>query len=478
MKYSLRPYLSDRAQAQNGSRRPPSRRRKGASRRVATIGVAVVILFVSRLTYALPSNARDTGMSCVICHTEFPILTDYGRQFKLDGYTENAGENKFPPFAVMLLPSFTRTNKDQAGGAAPHFGPNNNLALTQASLFYGGRLFGPYAETLFGPSAAGFLNKFGAFIQTTYDGVARQYHWDNAEIRFADTIKNSPIPLSYGIYLNNNPGMQDLWNSTPVWGYPFSKSGLAPTPAVGTLLEGGLAQQVLGVGGYMMLSHSIYLDLAGYHTISTRFQRAMGISPDGETQVPGMAPYWRVAYTKSSGNQSFEAGVFGIEADTYPGRDRSAGKDDIVDLGIDGQYQVAFAHSDLALFFSAIHEWDDWKASRRLGIASNSSDHLWSVRATVDYLYDQTYGGAVSYFHVDGNNDSSLYSGNGTASPLSDGVALQVNYLPFNKSGGPSFWPRSNLKLSLQYVIYSHFNGSHRGASDNNTLYLESWLAF
>jgi hypothetical protein len=438
----------------------------------------VTLLVVPQAVQAVPSYARQTGMACIVCHTEFPILTDFGRQFKLNGYTLSTGQTNLPPLAVMVQTSFTRTNKNQEGGAAPHFAENNNLALSQASIFYSGRLFGPYAESMFGPSAASFLNKIGTFMQATYDGVGRQFSWDNAEIRYADTLTSSIMPITYGIYANNNPGMQDPWNSTPVWGFPFSSSSLAPGPGAGTLIDGGLAQQVVGVGGYVMLSHSVYLDIAGYHTLPTGFQKAMGVHPDGQTQVPGIAPYWRMAYTKSAGNHSFEVGLFGLSAYTYPGRDRSAGKDHIIDLGLDAQYQISFGKSDVTGLFSVIHEWQKWDASQQLGNTSNHSDHLWSTKATVDYLYDKTYGGAIGYFVLDGSNDPSLNSSSANGSPLSDGLVLQLNYLPFNKSGGPSFWPKSNVKFSVQYVIYNHFNGTHANASDNNTLYLETWIAF
>ena len=54
-----------------------------------------------------------------------------------------------------------------------------------------------------------------------------------------------------------------------------------------------------------------------------------------------------------------------------------------------------------------------------------------------------------------------------------------------NKGGGPSFWPGSNIKFSLQYTMYNRIDGAHdnydglgHNASDNNTLYLEAWIAF
>ncbi len=424
-------------------------------------------------------------MSCVVCHTEYPILTDFGRQFKLGGYTLGGAETDLPPIAFMLTPSFSMTNKGQPGGAAPHFADNSNFALNQASVFYSGKLFGPYAEGLFGKPAATFLNKFGTFIQATYDGVAQTFQWDNAEIRYADLGTAFGKPFSYGIYMNNNPGMQDPWNSSPVWSFPFSSSSLGPTPGASTLIDGGLSQQVGGLGGYVMLSNSIYLDIAGYHTLSTGFQRAMGVDPSGEAQVSGISPYWRLAYAKSMGHQSFEAGVFGLAANTYPGRDNSAGKDHIIDWGVDAQYQTSFGKHDITGLFSWIYERDTWSASQRLGGASNATDHLYSTKATIDYLYDKTYGGAVGYFQVNGSHDTLLHSESLSGSPLSDGFVIQLNYIPFNKSGGPSFWPKSNVKFSAQYIIYNRFDGARtnydgtgRNAKDNNTLYLEAWIAF
>jgi len=75
------------------------------------------------------------SLQCTACHTEFPVLNQFGRQFKLSGYTAAADTPfNFLPLAVMLQPSFTNTQKAQQGGAAPGFGDNNNGALTQASI--------------------------------------------------------------------------------------------------------------------------------------------------------------------------------------------------------------------------------------------------------------------------------------------------------------------------------------------------------
>lgn len=449
---------------------------RGIRLALAVLGLGLVL---PQAVQAVPSFARQTGMSCEVCHTEFPILTEFGRDFKLNGYTLSTGQTKLPPLSVFLQPSFTQTNQRQPGGAAPHFGPNSNFALTQASFFYSGRLFGPYVDMLLGSSpVATFLDKFGVFGQATIDGVARQFHWDNTELRYADTGTIFGLPVTYGIFANNNPGMEDLWNSTPVWSFPFTKSSLAPTPAAGTLIEGGLAQQVVGLGAYAMISHCVYVEMAGYHTLDTKVQRAMGINTDGEAQIPDIAPYWRLAYTKAEGNHSWEVGTFGMYANTYPGRVNTAGADHTLDVGLDGQYQISAGKNDLIGLFSVVREWNDLSAGQPLGNSDNKTDSLWSLKANIDYLYDKTYGFDVGYFFLDGRRDFTLYSANPSGSPGSDGVILELVWLPINKSGGPSFWSKSNVKFSIQYVIYNRFNGTDQHASDNNTLYLESWIAF
>jgi hypothetical protein len=91
----------------------------------------------------------------------------------------------------------------------------------------------------------------------------------------------------------------------------------------------------------------------------------------------------------------------------------------------------------------------------------------------------------VQYFATSGSGDALLYPTSQTGSPNSNGFVFQLNYFPLNKVTGPSFWPRSNVKLSLQYVVYTRFDGSvtnidgaSRNARGNDTLYLEAWIAF
>ena len=69
---------------------------------------------------------------------------------------------------------------------------------------------------------------------------------------------------------------------------------------------------------------------------------------------------------------------------------------------------------------------------------------------------------------------SAVFAPSSTSSPNTSGWAAELDYLPWQ-----------NVKLALQYTLYTKFNGSSsnydgagRNASDNNTLYIFAWLAF
>ncbi len=451
---------------------------------IACLGVAITSPLVNECK-ALPSFARQLDTQCIACHTEFPILTDMGRQFKLSGYTMSAENTDFPPIAFMLMPSFTMTQKGQDGGAAPNFHDNNNFAVSQFSVFYAGRLFGPYATKAFDPSIAAVLNKFGIFSQTTYDGISKNWYWDNTDIRYADMGSVAGHTLQYGLSLNNNPTVEDLWNTVPAWGFPFSQSGLAPTPAAGTVLDGGLAQQVGGLNFYTMIDSHLYIDVGEYRTINAKTQKSLGIDPSSENKIKGLAPYWRLAYTQTLGNYTVETGVFGLSGRVYPGGDNSSGTDKFTDIGLDSEIQTSFDKNDLTYLVTLIREDISSPASLALGDTSHKSDNLTTLKTSFDYLWNKTAGGAVQYFYTQGSNNPLLYSSSQTGSPNSNGFIFQLNYMPLNLGTGPAAWPRSNVKISLQYVAYNRFDGSvnnidgaGRKASDNNTLYLETWIAF
>src|SRR5437763_3671583 len=167
---------------------PFSRPRHAAEFALALL--AGSLLLRAQPAEAVPSFARQTGQPCAACHVGAfgPQLTQFGREFKMNGYVWNNGKSDVP-LAAMAEASFTHTSADQAGGAAAGFAPNDNPAIDQVSLFYGGKVF----------------DSLGAFVQVTYDGIARQLTWDNLDVRYAQTGKLFDKPMILGVTFNNNP---------------------------------------------------------------------------------------------------------------------------------------------------------------------------------------------------------------------------------------------------------------------------------
>lgn len=436
--------------------------------RLAALIVAV-LAFSPLPASAVPSFARQTGLPCNTCHTNFPELTQFGRNFKLNGYVMSKGGKFVPPVSAMAQLAFTHTNKAQPGGAAPGFSDNNNVAPNEISLFYGGAII---------------PNVMGAFIQGTYDGAEKAVALDNTDIRAAQTETIGSKTLTVGMTLNNNPTVSDLWNTTPVWSFPFSTSVLGPEPGAATMIQGGFGQQVAGLGVYTMFNDLIYAEVDGYKTLSTGFQKFFGVDPTDEAQIHSLAPYWRLAVQHSWGPNYLSVGTFGMSASVFPGRVRTMGADRLTDIGFDSQYQYSSDKNDAELMLSYITETQHLKASLPLGNADNGRNKLHALNATATYMRDKTYGLTASYFSVTGSGDPTLY-GTRTGLPDSNGYILEADWLPFNKNGGPSFWPMSSLKLALQYTGYTKFDGaklnydgSGRSASANDTLFLEGWLAF
>jgi hypothetical protein len=428
---------------------------------------------------ALPSFAQQTGAPCATCHTIGfgPALTPFGMQFKLNGYVWGT---KYPavPVDAMVLASYTNTQAGVDGGAAPHFSSNDNLAIDQTSLFYGARVY----------------DKVGAFFQATYDGIAHRASWDNLDVRFADNTAFGSNKLVYGVSLNNSPTVQDLWNSTPAWGYPYQGSGLAPAPTAAPLISGGLAQTVLGLTAYGMLNETFYLEGGAYRMLSPRWQKNVGIDPNadgGESTVKGYAPYWRTALQHKFGPHYASVGAFGLLAQLKPGGDGSQGTDRYTDIGYDATYQFnnGGPHGFNANL-TYIHELQKLPASLALGGASLASNQLNTLNLNASYSYEQTYSFSGGPFLIHGGADPTLYApdavgGSANGSPNSRGYVTEFDYIPFGKRG--ALWaPYLNVKVGLQYTYYTQFNGgsanygdvaSGRSAHDNNTTFLFVWFA-
>jgi len=432
--------------------------------------IALLAATFAPTSVAVPAFARQTGMACVACHVNFPELTPFGRFFKLTGYT--LSNNRTIPLSAMVQVS--RTSSRTVDQANFDFVRNDDVALQQASVFLAGRI----------------VDHVGVFAQWTYDGIAHHAALDNTDIRAAWHMTENDVDFIYGVTVNNNPTVSDVWNTTPAFGFPFASSSVSVVPAASTLIDGGLAQQVAGLGAYVFWQRKIYAEFGLYRTADgafSVFRTGQDINtPGGVARLSGANPYWRIAYNQEWGAHSLMLGTFGLIADRLPDNTiPGTPTDRFSDYALDAQYQYLTLPHAFTAQAAWIYEKQNWRASFPSGgigagpTPANPTDHLTTFKAKASYMYERKYGATVGYFSTTGNADAGLYApvpvtGSANGYPDSRGMIFELDYLP-----------HPQVKLALQYTWFMKFNGAHtnydgngRNAMDNNTVYLLAWFAF
>jgi hypothetical protein len=460
---------------------------------LATVPITVLLFFAALnppSASAVPSYARQTGLACSGCHYTPPELNPGGRRFKLLGYVDRGDQTKTVtsegskthaaldllaslPLSVMLETSFTAT-KSPVPSVATNPTPPPTYTLTPTQ---NGNFEFPQDISLF--LAGAWTSKVGSFLQVTYDTQADHFSMDNTDIRYANKTKLSGKELVYGLDLNNNPTIEDLWNSTPAWGFPWVASDVAPTPNAAAIINGPLAQDVAGFGGYAMWNSHLYLDLALY-----RSEHVGGPQPNPGVGFPfnirGVAPYWRVAWQESTGTTQFEIGSYGMHMKTTP-QNITGLEDGYTEWAFDTQYDRTLFRKDvLSLRGTYIRENSNLAASASVGAASPGGHHLNTFMPNAEFHYGNRLSGTFAWFITEGTADTNLYpgmipvTGNANGDPRSAGYSATVSY-----------WPWQNLQLAAQYTAYTRFNGGAtnydsfgRNASANNTVYLDAKFLF
>jgi len=438
---------------------------------LVAVGLAI---FCVQAAYAVPSYSRQTGLPCASCHYAPPELNAFGRKFKLEGYTfatkpEVSDDKKDHnsalhlleafPLSVVFDTSFTSTKAPQPGTQ------NGNFLFPQdASLF----LAGAWGEHV------------GSFVQVTYDSQDDHFTWDNTDVRYANTNgKFLDKSLTYGVTLNNNPTVEDLWNSTPAWGFPFV-SNVAPGPSAAAIINGSLAQDVAGVGGYAMWNDHLYFAGTIY-----RSEHIGGPQPNPGTDfgfnIRGLAPYWRLAWQTSSENNNLEIGTYGMHMKSSPGAITGL-EDGYTDWAVDFQYDrtLPSLKGDVLSFRGTyIRENSSLRASFAGGAAAVVGHHLNTAQANVEYHFGSRVSATAGYFDVTGTADPLIFAqapvaGSANGSPQSNGYLLNL-----------SWWPQQNIDLAAQYTGYLRFNGAGtnydgagRAANGNNSVFLLARFVF
>jgi hypothetical protein len=426
---------------------------------------SLVAALASAAAHAVPSYARAMGgVPCSTCHTAFPQLNAFGRLFKLNGYQLGAGSaegnkpggvsvDSIPPLSMMLQAAYTNTRT-----TLPDSQNGNAQLPQQASLFAAGRV------------APGL----GSFVQLTYTQEDGEIGLDNAELRYSHQKMVAGKPLTYGATLNNNPTVEDLWNSTPAWGFPWAGPDATPGPIAAALIDGGLAQDALGVGGFVSVNGKLYAATTLY-----RSAHVGSVSPtvDSQNTIDNVATYWRVAWQFAKGAHSLEVGGYGLHASMVP-EGVSGATDDFDDYAADFQYERAFGSHQVQVHGTYIDEKADLAASVAAGLAAASNAHLDTFRVDGG-LYGPHVAYVLGHQSTRGSADTVRFApeeavGSRVGRPNSDAWLAEVIYSPWQ-----------NVQLRAQYTAYDEINGASRNydgfgrnASDNNTLFLQAWFVW
>jgi len=394
--------------------------------------LSLFLLSMSGNALAVPSFARQTTLACSSCHTVFPELTPFGRTFKLNGYTltgikqvestasdstKDLKVNVIPPLSTMLQVNATSSESSS---------PNVNVNLPgEFSLFMAGEI----------------SPKMGSFIQLTME-QGGSFGMDNTDIRFA----NRSGKATYGITVNNNPTVQDLWNSTPAWGYPWTGGASITQP----LVADGLGQNVMGLGGYAQWDNGLYTELTLYRETNGFDAPDGGVA--GTARIQDMAPYARVAWQKGlSNNDMLMVGAYGLQASLYDGASVVPGNDKYNDFAIDTQYEHHLAGGNSISVHAAYTN-----EQRDLVMSAGGSPTLNALRIDGTYHWGSRSEASLAYANNTGNGGG--YD--------DEAITAQYSYLPWQ-----------NTKLTAQYTHYTKLGGvTGSAASKNDTAMIQAWL--
>jgi len=447
---------------------------RGITFSIVFSGLVACMIGTAPRAAAVPSYARQTGLPCSGCHYTPPELNAAGRRFKLLGYVDRDDSNKgikadsnkrqagldllaSLPLSAMFETSLTETKTPQPGTQ------NGSFEFPQdISLFLAGA----------------WSAHVGSFVQVTYDTQDDHFTSDNTDIRYANKTKLGGKELVYGLTLNNNPTVEDLWNDTPAWGFPWIASDSAPSPTAGPIIDGGLAQDVAGLGGYAMWDGHFYVDGTIY-----RSEHVNGSQPNSGAgssfNIRGVAPYWRLAWEESTAKTEFEVGTYGMHMASSPGNVTGL-EDDYTDWAVDFQLDRTIFRKDVvSLRGTYIRENSALDASFAADATQLTYHHLNTAMANAEYHFGNRISASIGWFDTSGTPDILLYpqasvTGNANGDPRSAG------YLP-----SISYWPIQNIQLAFQYTGYTRFNGAStnydgtgRDASSNNTAYLLARFIF
>lgn len=434
---------------------------------------AAALLAAAGAAQALPAYARQTGSECAACHigSVGPHLTPYGMRFKMGGYTD--GDKSSLPLSGQVRLSYNDTVLPSE---------KSNARLDEASVYLAGRL----------------SRHIGAYLKVEHSndpfnsGAARKTELHNVDIRYADSVRLDGTDHTWGLSLNNNPGVQDPLDANQAWGFPALGT-------VGSLLNNStsqsLARRVLGVTAYALVADHWYVELGAYDSLSRSMQDRLGQDPEGDPgRISGVAPYWRLAYLRDLKTQFFGVGLYGLSArrqisilNPQPlATARVGAPDKHTSIGLDGVYEYLGNREHVVqLRANILRERRSYGSTPTNPFTGQVAPASATVRESTlagTYVFRQTYGITTAVMRSASQDPVRYYPFGRSDSKVR---YTELFYTPFGKEDS---WaaPWANLRLSAVWTRFDRFNGGTQNvfgpfspnASDLNSFQVYAQLTF
>ncbi len=459
------------------------------------LGLLAMAVFAPKASFAIPAFARQTGLACDVCHTVFPHLTPFGREFKLHGYTydysslikmvrqaakERAAEqggmpnlmiNKIPMVSVRIAGMWSQ--QDGGSTVVPSGHPTAGQGAFSYPAGYGHSSF----ELVRGDSlyiAGEITPNIGAWVEIggwNDNGGSASLAGYNVIFNGGDhTVDNKNF--TYGLSFENMVGFDDVGQAGPGnWGMTDLQNVLSThntlfDPFGGTIVEGGEAYAMIG----NFTSGGIYGNIGLYDPSPSTNEGAGTGANDTAGGVPGSGA-WNGA-KNADGYADIEfwlpgyhniysmIGAFGYLGDERMNCSGDAGctgnpnyDDHTEDYGIEFQGQY-IGNKNLFEVFGEYQQQHDnhfygtdaWTGNVFTGSSVNRTG--FAVKA--DYYYNRTYGVYAKY----------MYAHSGEVQDLDySGWIL-----------GVAWYPWQNVKIQAERMFWSKYNPGkvQYGASTSN----------
>lgn len=350
--------------------------------------LATLLMLAQTPASAIPPYARQLGVECTQCHTVWPRLNAFGRQFKIKGYVDTSplGDTKLP-FALRVKVDAESTTSSAPGQPATTDKLINFPA--EAMLFLGGPL----------------SKRLGTFVQVTTSRNGNHFETVLDTARLAYNMSQSH-PASLTIFKGDMFGA-DPYPSLGGMGFtPFSTDSAAPL-----FLQNGFLLAPLESNNYGIVYH-------GYLDAKNRFYGAVGAQTGGllpdslagsnRVSTQSLKYYTRLAYESPVGDRG---GVWNVGAAYMWGTENVMPPDPsvpayggrvsrlFVDAGL--QLPVGKGKRDMFEIIGLYNTGMDRNITEfdpNVGVPNGPFDaHVGGLYLQADYYFNGTFGPQVYY---------------------------------------------------------------------------------